>query len=210
MAFELKAELRDVTGKKVKTLRNAGLVPAEVYGQGLDNLTIQIDEKTLRSVLNEAGNTNLIGIKVGRKKAVNTLARHIQYSTIKQDILHVDFYAVNMSETVAVSVPVQFIGEAPAIEQGGMLVSGLNEIEIEALPGDLPETIDIDITVLTDFGDAIHVGSLNLPEGITVLSSPDSLVVSAQAPRLAEVEEEVEEVGEEGEIVSEVEEETEE
>lgn len=203
MAFELKAELREVTGKKVKAIRNAGLVPAEVYGQGLDNLTIQIDEKTLRGVLAEAGNTNLIGIKIGRKKAVNTLARHIQYSTIKQDILHVDFYAVNMAETVAVSVPVQLLGEAPAIKEGGMLVTGLNEIEIEALPGDLPESIDVDITGLESFGDSIHVESLNLPDNITVLSSPDSLIVSAQAPRIAEVEEEV--VGEEGELVSEVE-----
>ncbi len=206
MAFELKAELRDITGKKVSVLRSAGLVPAEVYGKGVSNSTIQIDEKTLRQVLHEAGNTNLIGIKIGRKKAVNTLARDIQYSPIKHNILHVDFYAVNMAETVVVSVPIQLLGEAPAIKEGGVLVSGINELEIEALPGDLPETINVDVTGLENFGDAIHVNSLSLPENIAVLSSPDSLIVSAQAPRVAEVEE-VEEVEEGEEIVSEVDEE---
>lgn len=199
MAFELKAELREVTGKKVKTLRNAGLVPAEVYGQGMKNLSIQIDEKTLRRVLNDAGNTNLIGIKLGRKKAVNTLARHIQYSPIKQNILHVDFYAVNMSETVAVSVPIQLEGEAPAVELGGVIMTGISELEIEALPGNLPETINVDISGLENFGDSIHVEALNLPDNITVMSSPDSLIVSVQAPRVAEVEETLAE-----ELVSEV------
>jgi len=191
MAFELKAELRSVTGKKVKTLRRAGLTPAEVYGQGMENLSIQADSKTLRRVLSEAGNTNLIGIKLGRKKAVNTLARDIQYDPISQDILHVDFYAVNMAETVVVSVPIHVIGEAPAEAEGGVVVTGINELEIEALPGNLPETIEVDISKLENFGDAIHVEDLDLPDNITVLSSPDSLLVSVQAPRAA-IQEEVE------------------
>ncbi len=206
MAFELKAELRSVTGKKVKALRRAGLTPAEVYGQGMENLSIQADSKMLRRVLHEAGNTNLIGIKLGRKKAVNTLARDIQYDPISQDILHVDFYAVNMSETVVVNVPIHITGEAPAEKEGGVVVTGINELEIEALPGDLPETIEVDISKLENFGDAIHVEDLDLPENITVLSSPDSLLVSVQAPRTATAEESAIEAaeGEEG-LASEVE-----
>ncbi len=192
MAFELKAELRNVTGKKVKVLRRSGLTPAEVYGQGIDNLSIQIDSKTLRRVLHEAGNTNLIGIKLGRKKAVNTLARDIQYDPISQDVLHVDFYAVNMSETVVVSVPIQIVGETPAEKEGGVIVTGINELEIEALPGDLPETIEVDISKLENFGDSLHVEDLDLPDNITILSSPDSLLVSVQAPRAVAQEEEIE------------------
>ena len=205
MAFELKAELRNVTGKKVKTLRRAGITPAEVYGQGMENLSIQVDSKTLRRVLHQAGNTNLIGIKLGRKKAVNTLARDIQYDPISQDILHVDFYAVNMAETVVVSVPIRLVGEAPAEKEGGVVVTGINELEIEALPGDLPETIEVDISELATFGDSIHVEDLNLPDNITVLSSPDSLLVSIQAPRTTAEAEAMPAEGLEGIVEEEVE-----
>ncbi len=192
MAIELKAEPREVFGKKVKTLRNAGFVPAEIYGHGVGNISIQAPEKILKSVLGEAGATNLISIKIGRKKPINTLARNIQYSPIKHTLLHVDFYAVDMANTVQVSVPIRLIGEEPElVKQGGMLITGITELDLEALPSDLPESIEVDISELTSFGDAIHVSHLNLPDKITVHSSPESLIVTIQPPRVSEEEEEV-------------------
>jgi len=183
MAFELQAEPRQVFGKHVKALRRAGYVPAEVYGRTIKNQSIQVPVKTLKRVLAEAGNTNLISIKIGKKKPIQTLARNIQYSPVKQELLHVDFYAVVMTEKVTVSVPIHTVGESEAVKRGGALMHGLNELELEALPADIPEVIEVDISGLEDFSDAIHVSDLKLPDSVNVLSSPDSLVVSVQPPR---------------------------
>lgn len=201
--IELKAEPRTVFGKHVKTLRREGLVPAEIYGRKSDNQSIQVPEKVLAKVLADAGNTNLISIKIGKDKAVPTLARNIQYSPVKRHLLHVDFYAVVMTDTVTVSVPITIIGSTDLIDkENGTLMTGLNALDIEALPGDIPESIEVDISILKEFSDAIHVADLVLPEGATIHSNLDSLVASIQPPRLEEEEEEVEEL--EGEISAEV------
>lgn len=204
MAYELQAETRTVYGKKVKTLRQAGKIPAEIYGRGRENQSVQIDSKTLRQVLDEAGNNHLISIQVDGQSPVMALARDIQYSILKKDLLHVDFYAVIMTETVAVTVPIHLVGESPLVDdEGGTVVSGLNFLEIEALPGSLPEVFEVDISVLENFSDAILVSDLTIPEGVTVHSSPDSMVATIQPPRL---EEELEAILEETVVVEEEEE----
>lgn len=191
MAYELQAETRTVYGKKVKTLRQAGKIPAEIYGRGRENQSVQLDSKTLRRVLDAAGSNHLISIQVDGQSPVMALARDIQYSILKKDLLHVDFYAVIMTERVALTVPIHLVGESPLVDdQGGTLVSGLNYLEIEALPGNLPEAFEIDISVMKNFSEAILVSDLAIPEGVTVHSSPDSMVATIQPPRLeAELEE---------------------
>jgi len=187
----LQAAPREVFGKKVKALRKAGLVPAEIYGRKTKNQSIQVPVKELRRALNQAGGTNLIAVKVGKQKAIPALARNIQYSILKRNLLHVDFYAVVMDETVTVNVPIHVIGESDLIKhKGGTLVTGINELEIEALPDNLPETIEVDISSIDGFSKSINVADLTLPEGIIVHSSPESLVVVIQPPRLAEAREE--------------------
>jgi len=207
--IELHAEPRTVFGKKVKELRQAGMIPAEIYGRKTDNQSIQIPVRTLEHTLNEAGNTNLISIKVGKKKkGIPVLARNIQYSPIRQRLLHVDFYAVVMDETVSVNVPIRIIGESSLItQQNGTLMTGLNDLEIEALPADIPEAFEVDISDMTDFGQSIHVSDLTVTDNITVHSSPESLLVSIQPPRTSDEDElEAEAEGEleaEGEITEE-------
>jgi large subunit ribosomal protein L25 len=187
MAYELQAETRTVYGKKVKTLRQVGKIPAEIYGRGRENQSIQIDGKTLRRVLDEAGSNHLISIQVDGQSSVMALARDIQYSILRKDLLHVDFYTVIMTETVEVTVPIHLVGKSPLVDdEGGTLVSGLNFLEIEALPGNLPEAFEVDISVLENFSEAILVSDLTIPEGVTVHSSPDSMVATIQPPRLAE------------------------
>ncbi len=210
--IELHAEARTVFGKKVKGLRQAGIVPAEIYGKKTKNHSIQIPVRDLEYTLNEAGNTNLISIKIGDKKTgIPVLARNIQYSPVRQRLLHVDFYAVIMDETVSVNVPIRIIGETDLItQQNGTLMTGLNELEIEALPADIPETIEIDISNLTDFGQSIHVSDLPAADNITIHSSPESLLASIQPPRTSDEEDLVEEVIEEEEDMEESTEETEE
>lgn len=203
--IELVAELRQIIGKKVKGLRAEGWVPAVLYGSSIDAQSIQAEAKALRRVLQQAGLYHLISLKVGKKKPVMVLARNIQRSPVKHELLHVDFQQVVMTEKIATEVPLHLAGEAPAVKElGGILVQGLDALQIECLPSDLPPAIEVDISRLAEYNAAISVGDLSLPEAITILSDPDSLIAKIEAPRLVEEIEELEEPAEAEEAEPEV------
>jgi large subunit ribosomal protein L25 len=192
-AIELKAEARTVVGRHVKNLRQQGLVPIVLYGKGLETQSLQVDAKSLSKVLAIAGSHQLINLQVGNQRSQLTLARDIQRDPIQRGYLHVDFYAVKMDEKVTAKVPLVIIGEAPAVgDLGGILTHGLDEVEIECLPANLISSIEVDVSSLAEFNDTIIVADLTLPETITVLSDPESMVVKIEPPRVAaeEVEEE--------------------
>lgn len=192
-ALELKAEVRQITGKQVAQLRRQGYVPAVIYGNNLENDLIQIEAKALRKVLAQAGTHQLIALQVGNKRPMMTLARELQIDSIKRSYLHVDFYAVNMKEKVTAQVPVIFEGVSPAVKDlDGILVHGMTELEIECLPGDLIAAIEVNIEGLVELDDMITVADLKVPSSITVLSDPESMVAKVEAPRIEEeaVEEE--------------------
>jgi large subunit ribosomal protein L25 len=192
-ALELKAEVRQITGKQVAQLRRQGYVPAVIYGNNLENDLIQIEAKALRKVLAQAGTHQLIALQVGNKRPRMTLARELQIDSIKRSYMHVDFYAVNMEEKVTAQVPVVFEGVSLAVKDlDGILVHGMTEVEIECLPGDLIAAIEVNIEGLVELGDMITVADLKVPSSITVLSDPESMVAKVEAPRIEEeaVEEE--------------------
>ncbi|HXV43074.1 MAG TPA: 50S ribosomal protein L25 [Anaerolineae bacterium] len=186
-ALELKAEVRQITGKQVARLRRQGYVPAVVYGSNTENDVIQIEAKALRKVLVQAGTHQLIALQVGNKRPRMTLARDIQIDTVKRSYMHVDFYAVNMKEKVTAEVPVILEGVSLAVKDlGGILVQGLNEIEIECLPSDLIAAIEVNIESLAEFDDMITVADLKVPSSITILSDPESMVAKVEPPRVEE------------------------
>ncbi len=192
-ALELKAEIRQTTGKHVKQLRREGYVPAVVYGKKKEADLIQIEVKALNKVLTEAGTHQLIALQVGKKKPLMTLARDIQRDVIKRSFLHVDFYAVNMNEKVTAEVPVVFEGVSPAVRDlSGILVHGLNEIEIECLPADLIAAIEVNVENLVEFNDMIMVADLKVPATITILTDSDTIVAKIEPPVTAEALEELE------------------
>lgn len=214
--LELKADVRETTGRRVKALRQEGLVPAVLYGH-TDPTLLQIEAKPLGKVLREAGTHQLIGLQIGNKKSVVTLARDIQRDVIRHNYLHVDFYAVKMDEKVTAQVPLVIEGVSPAVkDQGGILTQGMDEIEIECLPSDLISAIEVNVEGLVEYNDSISVSDLVIPGSITVLSDPDSMVVKVEPPRLeeevaeAELEEGVEEVSAEPEVLTAAKEEAEE
>ena len=213
--LELKADVRETTGRRVKVLRQEGLVPAVLYGH-TDPTLLQIKAKPLGKVLREAGTHQLIGLQIGNKKPVVTLARDIQRDAIRHNYLHVDFYAVKMDEKVTAQVPLVIEGASPAVkDQGGILTQGMDVIEIECLPADLISAIEVNIEGLVEFNDSISVSDLVVPSSITVLSDPDSMVVKVEPPRLEEEEEEeieegLEEVSAEPEVLTAAKEEDEE
>jgi large subunit ribosomal protein L25 len=192
-ALELKAEPRDVVGRHVKGLRQQGFVPVILYGRDVESTPLKVEARALTKVLDVAGTHRLIALKVGDNRSTMTLARDIQRDNIKRRYLHVDFFAVKMDEKVTAQVPIVLIGEAPAVKElSGVLTQGLDQLEIECLPGDLIDSIEVDVSNLAEFNASISVSDLRVPGNITVLSDPESMVAKVEPPRIVGVEEELE------------------
>lgn len=197
--FTIEAQPREVTGKQVNRLRRDGLVPAVVYGPGIESVAVQIPYRPLEVLLMHAGGTNLIDVKVG-KKTHTVLAREVQRHILRGDIMHVDFFALDMNQTITADVFIRFIGESPAVEAGeGMLLTGPSSLSIETLPTNLISEIDVDISGLENVGDAIHVRDLDLGEDFVIHNDSEELLARVVVPSsvLAEEEELEAEEGEE-------------
>lgn len=187
--YTIDAQARTITGKKVSQLRTQGLVPAVIYGTKIDPISVQIPYRALELTLLKAGGTHLIDVNVDGT-AQTVLARSVQRDVIKGTILHVDFLAIDKSVKITTQVPVHFVGESPvATTKVGNIQHDLNTLHIEALPSDLIDHVDVDITSLANIGDTVHVKDLTLPKGVTVLEDAEAVVVRVAAPR-AVVEEE--------------------
>lgn len=193
--FELKAQSRTLTGKKVKRLREQHWIPAVVYGPDTPSRGIQIEERALTKALEQAGSTALIDLHVDDEAEVDiVLARDIQRDILTSRFQHVDFYQVRLTEKVRTSPPLEIVGESPLVKSGAaVLVQILNQVEVECLPSDLISSIPVDVSVLEHLDDSISIRDLEIPPGITVMADPDDTVASVVPPRAALVEE-VEEV----------------
>ena len=201
----LNAELRSITGKAVRHLRREGVVPAVMYGHRTEPVSLKIQERALRQVLREAGTTRLITLNVGGLKgSKRVLVRELQRDAVRHDILHVDLYEVVMTERITAEVPVVLIGESPPVDNSeGILFQGLDTIEIECLPGDLPPSIEVNLAELTFIDDAVLVRDLKLSDAIEVLSEPEDIIVKILPLEEEEIEEVVEEEVPEVELVGE-------
>jgi large subunit ribosomal protein L25 len=203
--MELSASTREILGKKVKVLRRQGLTPANLFGNKVEPLTLQCDTAELQRLLAHGGRTGIISLKLDKqKKNRNVMVREIQREPRSGKLLHVDFYQVKMDEKVRVDIPIITIGEAPALKQkDNYLAQELNELSIECLPDVIPNHVEIDISILEEADQSIHVRDIILDEGITVHSTPEQLVVkiSTRFAEKEEIEEEEEEI--EGEVEAE-------
>lgn len=188
----LTAKHREVIGKKVKVLRREGKLPAALFGYGVVPTPILLNMKETSRTLASVGSSTLVTIDLEGKE-YNVLVRERQVESITRALLHVDFQAVSMTETVRAQVHIYISEqEAPAVSNyGAMINTGIDMLEIECLPQDLPERIDIDISGLIEIGDSILVKDIPLPEGVQVLDDPETLIVVASSPV---AEEEIEEV----------------
>ena len=176
-------------GKTSQKVREEGFVPAVIYGKKTDPISVCVDKKVFGKIFSEAGESTIFHIETPDKKGYDVLVRDIQYHPLHGGMLHIDFYAVSMNEAVDTLVALEFVGESAAVkEDGGVLVTGLDEIEIRALPAKLPSSISVDISALKTFDDFIHVKDLSLPEGVEVLTSADTIVASVSRPRTEEEE----------------------
>ena len=204
---ELTAEKRAVLGKQVKQLRWQGWVPGVMYGHGFDPLPLQFEARSLGLVLSSVGGSQLIRIRVkGQKQPEMALVREVQRDCIRGTLLHVDFYRVMMAERLTAEVPLVIVGESPVLEQKeGILLHGISTIEVECLPGDLVDALEVDLSDLVEVDQALYVRDLAVPAGIEILTDPDEVIVHL-VPLGAEEEEEEEEIlpeAEEVEVITE-------
>lgn len=204
----LKAHGRDIVGKKVAKLRAGGDVPAVVYGSSIDNKNISFNLAEFTKLYQQAGHNNIVSVKVDDDKPRNVLIHDVATDPVNGQIIHADLYQVKMDEAIKTSVPIHFTGESTAVfKDEGTLLTNLEEIEVEALPMDLPQNIEVDISILDDFEKSISVSDITVPKGVAVLNDPNELVAKVEPPRSDEELEELE--GEVGEAVPEGEEATE-
>ncbi|MBI51819.1 MAG: 50S ribosomal protein L25 [Chloroflexi bacterium] len=203
MESKYEAEPRDILGKKVKNLRNNGIVPANIYGKGIDSIAVQMPYSKVKTMLNSEGINGYIELDIdGEKSSRAVIIRAVTRHPISRDVEHIDFNQVDQSTKIQANIPIVIIDEAPAVtENKAVLLNGIDTLQISALPGSLPKSIEVSVASLLEFDDSLFVSDIELDSSIDILSDPDSLVVKASAPRVAEEEspagEEIEE-GEEG------------
>lgn len=193
----IQATRRTVTGKKVGALRRAGKLPGVLYGHQTESTPILMELRDASRVLAHASSSQLITVNLDGKEFA-TLVREKQRDFIKGTLLHVDFQVVSLTEKIRTTVGIELSGTSPAVKDyNGVVVQELDEVEVEALPQDLPEKIVVDISGLTKIGDSVFVRDLNIPTGIEILNEPDEVVVivTGAAPEISE-EEMAEEIAE--------------
>jgi large subunit ribosomal protein L25 len=200
MEQKLVAEKREGTGKGVaRKLRAAGRVPAVLYGQGLEPVSLSVDSRELIHLFHTGAGTNVLVDLVVDGDAHLAMAREIQRDHIKGRFVHVDFLAVSRDQTITIGVPVRVVGESAGVKAGGVLEHHLWEVQVECLPTDVPEAIQADVTEL-EIGSSLRVSDLAAPEGATILTNADDLVVACQQPQARiELEEEAAAEAAEGE-----------
>jgi large subunit ribosomal protein L25 len=184
----LKAQQRTETGKgAAHRLRAAGRVPGVLYGGGMDPTPVSVASQDLLRLFHAThGASTLIDLDVDGASHL-AIPRDIQRDHIHGRYIHVDFLAVRRDEKVKMSVEVRDIGEAAGVKEGGVLERHLREVEIECFPGDVPETLDADVSELT-IGDMLRVGDIEVPSGITILTDPETPVVSVITPAAMRVD----------------------
>jgi large subunit ribosomal protein L25 len=188
----------DLGSRPSGRLRREGKVPAVVYGLGTDSVSITVPARDLQHILaGEAGANSLISLDIGGD-TVLTLARQIHRHPTRGELVHVDFVRIDRDVAVSAEIPIHLTGEAVGVKDGGLLEQLLFHLTIEAMPGNIPVSIEIDVESL-NIGDQLRVEDIPLAEGVATQAEPDFVVAQVAAPRIATVGEGEEGEGEEGE-----------
>ncbi|MEK7122009.1 MAG: 50S ribosomal protein L25 [Patescibacteria group bacterium] len=178
----LQVQSREIKGKKVKILRRQGLIPAVLYGGNeKENTLFSVKKEEFRKVWNEAGGSSMVELETPAGKK-NVLIHNVSFDPLKGNPLHIDFYAVRMDKVIAAVVPIVFKGESPAVKNlSGVLVKVMHELEVEALPQNLPSEILVDISKLVNLDDHFAVGDFVLKEGVKINAEKNDIIVLVKA-----------------------------
>lgn len=179
--IELSAQVRTVLGSKVKQIRESGFIPAILYGKGQEPIALQVPSKDFNKAFKSAGESTLVYLSVDSQTyptIIHDVARH----PASDAIIHADFYKVNLAQKIKTMIPVAFMGESQAVKDGGILIRNVNEVEVEALPQDLPHEITFDVSALVAFGGQILLKDAQIGDKVEVLGNPEEIIAAVQAP----------------------------
>ncbi|HEX4104052.1 MAG TPA: 50S ribosomal protein L25 [Candidatus Paceibacterota bacterium] len=185
--MDLSVKTRTKMGKAVKALRKEGLIPAELYGHGLANAHLSVSAKEFLKIFKVAGTSTILTL-VTEKEKRPAIIHGVVRDAVTDEVAHIDFYQVRMDEKITAKVPLEFKGEAPAVKTKGAIINkSMTEIEVEALPNDLPHNLTVDISSLDDLNKSIYVKDIKTPRGVVILIDGETAVVTATPPAAEEV-----------------------
>lgn len=175
---------RTETGKAVAQLREKGFIPAVLYGREVEPMDLSINYLDFSRAYKAAGESTLIEITPEGKKPVNVLIQDVAVHPLTGRFIHIDFYQVNMKEEIETDVPLEFVGESEAVKAlSGVLVRSLEEVKIKCLPNNLPHALEVDLSKLATFDDAIKIADIKLPEGVQMLDDVETIIATVAPPR---------------------------
>lgn len=181
--IELNAEKRDIFRKKLNKARIDGKLPAVVYGPKVKPVSIFVPFIDFKKVFKEAGESTVVDLKLDNKP-LSVLIQEVAIDPVSREPLHIDFYAAEMNKPVEANIPLEFIGISPAVKsQGGVLVKVMHQVEVEALPANLPHNFKIDLSVLANLGDHITASQIIIPAGVKLITKGDEIIVIAESPK---------------------------
>lgn len=183
----LEAKTRNILGKKVKKIRAQGQIPAVLYGHDVSTQPLSINLIQFNQIYKKAGMSSLVDIQIDNDKSFKVLLHEPQRDPCTNAITHADIYRVKMTEKIKTEIPLQFIGEAPAVsELEGNLIINKDNVEVECLPDALVPHIEVDLSTIKTFDDMIHISDIKAPEKMEILNDPDEVVATVSAPRSEE------------------------
>jgi len=176
--MELQVKKRTILGKKVKSLRRQGFIPAELFGHGIENEHLSVPVKNFLKIYKLAGETSKINLIKEDGKKIPVFIANVQRHPISGEILAVDFHQIKEDEKIKAKVPIEFIGQPPAVKSGGVLVKNINEIEVESLPQNIPHKIEANLEILETIHQNIKVKDLNIPKGVKITTDPELIIAT--------------------------------
>lgn len=197
----LSATPRELTGKTSRKLAPSNQIPAVLYGPGRDPMPIALNRHDFELFISHhAAGATIIDLEIDGEKPVSAMIREVQHSSVKGNVLHVDFMAISLNKSVHAVVALHLVNDPEGVKSGGILTVNLHEISVETKPADLPEVIEADVSAL-QVGETFHVSDIVAPKGVTILDDGNAIVASVQAPRLEIEEVPALEEGEEPEVI---------
>lgn len=181
----LKAEQREEMGRKMRSASKDN-IPAVIYGVGMESSVIWVDQSEFMNAFHDAGKNTVIELKVGKNDVLNVLVHEYQVDPINNDVIHIDFMQVRMDKVVEAEVPVVFVGESAAVKGlGGTLVKAVDVIDVRALPADLPNKIELDLSKIATFDDHITTEDIKFDGKVELVIEEEKIIASVSAPRTA-------------------------
>jgi large subunit ribosomal protein L25 len=184
---QLKVAPRTVMGKANKRLRKEGMLPANIYGHKQDPVAIQVDAVEFDRIRRKHGSRNIFALQMPDAPVETVLIRHVQHNPKTGKIVHIDFTRVSLRERIEMNVPLNYVGEAPGVKvEGGVFLHLLDALAVECVAADMVESLDVDISSLTDIDSALHASDVKLPANFTLITNPEEPIAKIAAPRVEE------------------------